>query len=151
MENETNILDKIQNLPTDSGVYQHYDSKGIVIYVGKAKNLRSRIKSYFQEGRPKDPKTIALVNKIFDIEIIVTDSPVEALILEDTLIKKFKPRYNILLKDDKSFPFIRVTNEPFPKVFSTRRKIRDGSKYFGPYTDLKYMKYLLKPLDQSFR
>ncbi len=151
MENETNILDKIQNLPTDSGVYQYYDSKGIVIYVGKAKNLRSRIKSYFQEGRPKDPKTIALVNKIFDIEIIVTDSPVEALILEDTLIKKFKPRYNILLKDDKSFPFIRVTNEPFPKVFSTRRKIRDGSKYFGPYTDLKYMKYLLKTIRSIFQ
>lgn len=144
------VLEKIPNLPTDSGVYQYKDSNGVVIYVGKAKNLRNRVKSYFQESRPKDAKTQALVAKINDIEIIVTDSPVEALILEDTLIKKFKPRYNILLKDDKSYPYIKVTNEPFARVFSTRRKIIDGSKYFGPYTDIKYMKYMLKTIRSIF-
>jgi excinuclease ABC subunit C len=144
------LQEKLDNLPTDPGVYQYRDREGTVIYVGKAKNLRNRVRSYFQQGRPRDAKTKALVSKIVDLELIVTDSAVEALILEDTLIKKLKPRYNIMLRDDKSYPYIRVTNEPFPRVFSTRKMIRDGSRYFGPYTDAKYVHYLLKTLRSIF-
>jgi excinuclease ABC subunit C len=144
------LQEKLDNLPTDPGVYQYRDREGTVIYVGKAKNLRNRVRSYFQQGRPRDAKTKALVSKIADLELIVTDSAVEALILEDTLIKKLKPRYNIMLRDDKSYPYIRVTAEPFPRVFATRKVIRDGSRYFGPYTDAKYVHYLLKTLRSIF-
>lgn len=144
------LAEKVDNLPTDPGVYQFRNGEGKVIYVGKAKNLRSRVRSYFQEGRPRDAKTTALVRKIEDLEIIVTDSAVEALILEDTLIKKLRPRYNIMLRDDKTYPRIRVTNEPFPRVFPTRRIIRDGSRYFGPYTDGRYVRYLMKTLRSIF-
>lgn len=144
------LQDKLNNLPTDPGVYQYFDRDGKVIYVGKAKNLRNRVRSYFQEGRPRDAKTRALVSKINDLQTIVTDSAVEALILEDTLIKKLRPRYNILLKDDKTYPYIRVTNEPFPRVFSTRTRVRDGSRYFGPFTDAKYVHYLLKTIRSIF-
>ncbi len=144
------LQDKLDNLPTDPGVYQYKDRDGKVIYVGKAKNLRNRVRSYFQKGRPKDAKTKALLRRIVDLEVIVTDSAVEALILEDTLIKKLKPRYNVMLRDDKSYPYIRVTNEPFPRVFATRKVIRDGSRYFGPYTDVKYVRYLLKTLRTIF-
>jgi len=144
------LQEKLDNLPTDPGIYQYKDRDGKVIYVGKAKNLRSRVRSYFQQGRPRDAKTQALVRKIADLEVIVTDSAVEALILEDTLIKKLRPRYNILLKDDKTYPYIRVTNEPFPRVFATRRIVRDGSRYFGPYTDVKYVRYLLKTVRSIF-
>jgi excinuclease ABC subunit C len=103
-----------------------------VIYVGKAKNLRNRVRSYFQEAHIVDAKTKVMVSKIASLEVIVVDSEAEALILENTLIKKLKPRYNILLRDDKSFPYIRITNEEYPRIFSTRQQIRDGSKYFGP-------------------
>jgi excinuclease ABC subunit C len=144
------LQEKLDNLPTDPGIYQYKDRDGKVIYVGKAKNLRNRVRSYFQQGRPRDAKTQALVRKIADLEVIVTDSAVEALILEDTLIKKLRPRYNILLKDDKTYPYIRVTSEPYPRVFATRRIIRDGSKYFGPYTDVKYVRYLLKTIRSIF-
>lgn len=144
------LTEKLGNLPTDPGVYQYRDRDGKVIYVGKAKNLRNRVRSYFQGGRARDAKTTALVRKVDDVEVIVTDSEVEALILEDNLIKRFRPRYNILLKDDKSYPYIRVTNEPYPRVFSTRRIVRDGSRYFGPYTDAKYIRYLLKTLRSIF-
>ncbi|MCB0711253.1 MAG: excinuclease ABC subunit C [Ignavibacteriae bacterium] len=144
------LAEKLERLPTNSGVYQFRNKDGVVIYVGKAKNLRSRVRSYFQEKRPRDAKTTALVSKITDLEIIVTDSAVEALILEDTLIKKLRPRYNIMLRDDKTYPRIRITNEPFPKVFPTRKIIRDGSRYFGPYTDGKYVRYLMKTLRSIF-
>lgn len=144
------LAEKVDNLPTDPGVYQFRNGEGKVIYVGKAKNLRSRVRSYFQEGRPRDAKTTALVRRIEDLEIIVTDSAVEALILEDTLIKKLRPRYNIMLRDDKTYPRIRVTNEPFPRVFPTRRIVRDGSRYFGPYTDARYVRYLMKTLRSIF-
>ena len=144
------LKEKLDHLPTDPGIYQYKDDGGKVIYVGKAKNLRSRVRSYFQEGRPRDAKTTALVRKIADLEVIVTDSAVEALILEDTLIKQLRPRYNIMLRDDKTYPRIRVTNEPFPRVFSTRQIIRDGSRYFGPYTDAKYVRYLLKTIRSIF-
>ncbi|MBK8912326.1 MAG: excinuclease ABC subunit C [Chlorobi bacterium] len=150
LELPLSLQDKLNNLPPDPGVYQYFDRDGKVIYVGKAKNLRNRVRSYFQQGRPHDAKTRALVAKIADLQTIVTDSAVEALILEDTLIKKLRPRYNILLKDDKTYPYIRVTNEPFPRVFSTRTRVRDGSRYFGPFTDVKYVRYLLKTLRSIF-
>lgn len=144
------LVEKLDALPTNPGVYQFRNSDGKVIYVGKAKNLRNRVRSYFQEGRPRDAKTKVLVSKVVDLETIVTDSAVEALILEDTLIKKLKPRYNIMLRDDKTYPYVRVTNEPFPRIFPTRRIVRDGSRYFGPYTDVKYVRYLLKTLRSIF-
>ncbi len=144
------LTEKLEGLPTNPGVYQFKNAEGKVIYVGKAKNLRNRVRSYFQEGRPRDAKTKALVAKVTDLETIITDSAVEALILEDTLIKKLKPRYNIMLRDDKTYPYIRVTAEPYPRVFPTRRVVRDGSRYFGPYTDVKYVRYLLKTLRSIF-
>lgn len=142
--------DKIADLPAKPGVYQYINADGEVIYVGKAKSLRSRVRSYFHSGRIVDAKTKVLVSKIRDVQVIVTDSEVEALILENNLIKRFQPRYNILLKDDKSYPFIRITNEEFPRVFSTRKVVRDGSRYFGPYTDGKYLHYLLKTIYAMF-
>ena len=138
------------SMPTRPGVYLHKDDEGTIIYVGKAKNLRNRVRSYVQEGRPVDAKTAALMRKIHDIEFIVTDTEVEALILENTLIKQHRPKYNILLKDDKSYPFIRITKEPFPRVFKTRQVIKDGSTYFGPYTDGTYLYHLLKTLRSVF-
>lgn len=144
------LSEKLAGLPTKPGVYQYKNSAGKIIYVGKAKNLRNRVRSYFQEGRPADAKTKALVAKIADIEIIVVDSEAEALILEDTLIKKHKPRYNVLLRDDKSYPYIRVTNEAYPRIFPTRTIIRDGSRYFGPYSELRPMKAVLRMLRNLF-
>ncbi|MBK7380952.1 MAG: excinuclease ABC subunit C [Ignavibacteriales bacterium] len=141
---------KLKNLPDQPGIYQFFGDKTKIIYVGKAKNLRNRVRSYFQKNL-ESPKTQALVNKIRDIELIVTDSEIEALVLENNLIKKFKPRYNINLKDDKSFPFIKVTKEAFPRIYSTRNLIRDGAKYFGPYTDVKNMKASLKIINEVFR
>lgn len=141
---------KIQNLPQSPGVYQFKDATGKVIYVGKAKNLKNRVKSYFVKSQPSNPKINALVSKIHDIEIIVTSSEVEALILEANLIKKLKPKYNVSLKDDKSYPYIVVTNEPFPRVYSTRRVKLDGSRYFGPYTDAYSLKQTLKLIRSIF-
>ena len=144
------LEDKLNALPLLPGIYQFLNDKGKVIYVGKAKNLRSRVRSYFQ-NRIESPKTSILVSKIADIQLIITDSEIEALVLENNLIKEFKPRYNILLKDDKSFPYIRVTNEPFPQIFPTRNIIKDGSKYFGPYTEVKNMKSSLRLINKIFK
>lgn len=144
------LQNKLSNLPAKPGVYQFFNEKKKVIYVGKANNLRSRVRSYFQE-KNTNAKTEALVSKIFDLELVVTDSEIEALVLENNLIKELKPRYNVNLKDDKSFPFIKVTNEPFPRIFSTRRVVRDGSKYFGPYTSVKNMKSALRMINQIFK
>ncbi len=148
LSNELEI--KIQNLPQLPGVYQFKDANGKVIYVGKAKNLRNRVKSYFTKSQPANPKINALVSKIHDVEVIVTPSEVEALILEANLIKKLKPRYNVSLKDDKSYPYIVITNEPFPRVFSTRKIKLDGSRYFGPYTDAYSLKQTLKLIRNIF-
>lgn len=141
---------KVAGLPTRPGVYQHRDDSGKIIYVGKAKNLRNRVRSYFQDTRPVDAKTKALMQKIADVDVIVTDTEAEALILENNLIKEHRPKYNILLKDDKSYPYIRITKEEYPRIFKTRRVIKDGSKYFGPYTDGTYLFYLLKTLRSIF-
>ncbi|MBL7999995.1 MAG: excinuclease ABC subunit C, partial [Candidatus Kapabacteria bacterium] len=119
-------------------------------YIGKAKNIRNRVRQYFDRNRHLDAKSKVLVSKIADVECIVTDSEAEALILENILIKQHKPKYNILLKDDKSYPYIRITNEEYPRLFSTRTVIRDGSKYFGPYTDGRYLYSLLKTLRTLF-
>ena len=146
----TKLKEKLKSIPTKPGVYLFKDRKKKVIYVGKAKRLRSRVRSYFQNGSVKDPKHIRLVRRVEDVEIIITDSEIEALILEANLVKEYKPRYNVNLKDDKSFPYIRVTNEKFPRIFPTRKVIKDGSRYFGPYTDVKSMKSLLKTVKRLF-
>lgn len=145
------LQDKLDHLPTRPGVYQHKDGEGTVIYVGKAKNLRTRVRSYFQESRPRDGRLQALVKKIEDVEVIVTDTEAEALILENNLIKRFKPRYNINLRDDKTYPYICIKNERFPRVFPTRRVKRDGSLYYGPYTNAKAMRLTLKTIRDLFK
>ena len=146
----SNLESKLKNLPGKPGIYQFKNEKGKVIYVGKAINLKNRVRSYFHNG-VTSPKTVALVSKINDLELIVTDNEIEALVLENNLIKDLKPRYNINLKDDKSYPFIKVTKEPYPRVYPTRRVIKDGSKYFGPYTDVKNMKSSLRMINQIFK
>ncbi len=141
---------KLKNLPDKPGVYQFLNEKGKIIYVGKAVNLKNRVRSYFHSG-VNSPKTLALVDKINDLQLIVTDNEIEALVLENNLIKQYKPRYNVNLKDDKSYPYIKVTKEPYPRVYPTRRVLRDGSKYFGPYTDVKNMKSALRAVNQIFK
>lgn len=142
---------KIESLPRLPGIYQHKDAGGNVLYVGKAKDLRSRVRSYFRESRPHDGRMRIMIRKIEDVEVIVTDTEAEALILENNLIKHLKPRYNVLLRDDKTFPFICIRNERFPRVFPTRRIVRDGSKYFGPYTDVKNMHLMLRTIRSIFQ
>ncbi len=147
---DISLAEKLESLPTGPGVYQHKDAQGKVLYVGKAKNLRSRVRQYFQRSRNLDGRIEQMLSRATDIEIIVTDSEVEALILEANLIKKVKPRYNVNLKDDKSYPYIVITNEPFPRVFITRQIRRDGSRYFGPYTDVKNVRAALKAIRDIF-
>jgi len=142
---------KLKNLPTSPGVYQFKDKDERVIYVGKAKNLRMRVQSYFRNLAEHSGKTRLLVRRITDLELILTGTEVEALILENNLIKQLKPRYNINLKDDKSYPYIVVTNEPFPRVFPTRNVRRDGSKYYGPYTETRQMRMLLDAIGEIFQ
>lgn len=136
---------KLDSLPTNAGIYQFKDKAGKIIYIGKAKNLRNRVRSYFV-SKPVGPRLERMISLIKDVEIINTDSEVESLILEMNLIQKISPRYNVNLKDDKSFPYIVITNEPYPRVFPTRKRRNDGSKYFGPYTDVGTMKNSLKML-----
>ncbi len=139
----TTSLDiQLKTLPNSPGVYQFFDAKGLIIYVGKAKNLKKRVSSYFTKTHDNG-KTRVLVKKIVDIKHIVVDTETDALLLENNLIKKYQPRYNVLLKDDKSYPWICIKNERFPRVFSTRRVIKDGSEYFGPYTSMKTVSTLL--------
>ena len=143
------VLEKINVLPTDAGVYQFFDKKGVIIYVGKAKNLNKRVHSYFKSNIT-DGKTRALVKNIEDIKFTVVSSELDALLLENNLIKSYHPRYNILLKDDKTYPWIVIKNEAFPRVFSTRRKFKDGSNYFGPYPNGRVMQTLLQLIRELF-
>ena len=143
------LKEKLENLPVSPGVYQFKDINNKLLYVGKAKILRNRVKQYFQ-SKPVTGILKIMISKIADLELISTDNEVEALILEQNLIKTLKPRYNINLKDDKSYPYIVITNEEFPRVFPTRRKRSDGSKYFGPYTDVKNMRFALKTVRDIF-
>jgi len=145
------IEEKLKEIPRSPGVYLHKDAAGKVIYVGKAKNLRSRVRSYFR-ARPFDRKTDALVGQISDLEFIVTDSEAEALILEATLVKQHKPRYNIKLQDDKSYPHLKLTiNEPFPKVVITRRIQRDGALYFGPFLPAALARRTIDVINRTFQ
>ena len=146
----SNLEVNLKNLPALPGVYQFLNKKGKVIYVGKAKSLKNRVKSYFLDNI-SSAKTKALVSKIDNLQVVVTDSELEALILENNLIKEFKPRYNVNLKDDKSFPFIKVTNELFPRIYPTRKVMNDGAKYFGPYTDVRSMRTSLRMINQIFK
>ncbi len=132
----------IKSLPDSPGIYQFYDKEGTVIYIGKAKNLKKRVSSYFNKTHDYG-KTRVLVKKIADIKHIVVSTETDALLLENNLIKKYQPRYNIMLKDDKTYPWICIKKEPFPRVFLTRNLIRDGSEYFGPYTSVKTARALL--------
>lgn len=147
-ENST-LKNIVKTLPQKPGVYQYFDKDGKIIYVGKAKNLKKRVSSYFNKDH-KSGKVRVLVRRITDIKFIVTGSESDALLLENNLIKKYQPRYNILLKDDKSFPWICIKNEPFPRVFSTRNPQKDGSEYYGPYTSVKMMRLLLDIIKQLY-
>ncbi|WP_422089912.1 excinuclease ABC subunit UvrC [Tenacibaculum ovolyticum] len=138
----TSLELQIKTLPNSPGVYQYFDKEDVIIYVGKAKNLKKRVSSYFTKTH-ENGKTRILVKKIVRIEHVVVDTETDALLLENNLIKKYKPRYNVLLKDDKSYPWICIKKERFPRVFSTRRVVKDGSEYFGPYTNMKTVHALL--------
>ena len=144
------VEEKLKTLPNSPGVYLMRDVRGKIIYVGKARVLKNRVRQYFQSGKNHGAKVKAMVAKIADFETIVTSTEVEALILECNLIKKHRPRYNISLKDDKSYPYLRVTAEDFPRIFLTRRVIHDGSKYFGPYTSGQAVKETLTLLRKIF-
>ena len=141
---------KVKQVPIEPGVYFFKNGDDEIIYIGKAKHLRNRVKSYFQKTKHQSAKNISMIKRIADIEWIVVRSEVEALLTEANLIKKHQPRYNINLRDDKSFPYIRITKEPYPRVFITREIIRDGSKYFGPYTDVRHLRRSLKAVHRIF-
>ena len=141
---------KIKQVPTKPGVYFFKDNSGDIIYIGKAKHLRNRVRSYFQKSKYQSPKNISMVKRINDIEWLVVGNEVEALLTEANLIKQHQPHYNVNLKDDKSFPYIRITKEPYPRVFITREIVRDGSKYFGPYTDVYHLRQSLKAVHKIF-
>ena len=153
METITNVNEHlkgiIQNLPETPGIYQYLNTEGTIIYVGKAKNLKRRVNSYFNREHPNG-KTRILVSKIADIKYIVVKTEEDALLLENNLIKKYRPRYNVLLKDDKSYPSICVSNEYFPRVFKTRNIIRDGSNYYGPYSHVPSMTALLELINKLY-
>ena len=142
------IKSKLELLPTSPGCYIHKDKNATIIYVGKAKNLRNRVRSYFRGSH--DTKTEALVSEIVDFEFIVTESNIEALLLEINLIKENKPKYNIMLKDDKSYPFIKITNERYPRLIITRQVKKDGGLYFGPYPDVGAANEIKRLLDRIF-
>lgn len=146
------LQQKIDSLPSSPGVYLYKNADGKIIYIGKALSLRHRVRSYFQEGRLPDPKTDRLVSEVADLDYILTDSEVEALILESTLVKKHQPRYNVNLKDDKSFPYLKLTvGERFPRIFITRRIKKDGALYFGPFLPASYARQTIKLVNKYFK
>ncbi len=142
-------LAKLKDLPKQPGVYFYYDDKGKIIYIGKAKVLRNRVKSYFT-GTPDSPKTARLVARIWDLQTLITRTEVEALLTEANLIKQHRPRFNIDLRDDKTFPYIRITKEAYPQVFVTRTIVKDGSIYYGPYTNVKGLRAALAVIKRIF-
>ncbi|MBJ10941.1 MAG: excinuclease ABC subunit C [Flavobacteriales bacterium] len=149
MTPSNHIQEQLQNIPQNAGVYQYFDKNRKLLYVGKAKNLRKRISSYFNK-KHEYGKTRVLVRKIYNIQTIVVASEIDALLLENSLIKKHQPQYNVLLKDDKTYPWICIKNEAFPRVFSTRKLLKDGSDYFGPYTSMRLVKTLLEFTKQLY-
>lgn len=143
------ITSLLSTIPEKPGCYQYYDAKGTVIYVGKAKNLRKRISSYFQKEH-ENRKTRVLVKQIYDLRYIVVDSEADALLLENNLIKQYRPRYNVMLKDDKTYPSIVIKHEPFPRIFQTRNIVRDGSLYYGPYSSVHFIRTLLHLIKELY-
>lgn len=141
---------KLDNLPTSPGVYLMKNDQGEIIYVGKAINLRNRVRSYFRELKPDQAKTKALVKHIVDLEYILADNELEALVLECNLIKKYRPKYNINLKDDKTYPYLKITNEPYPQVIVTRKVAKDGARYFGPYPSVNELRNSLEMVRKIF-
>ncbi len=151
METPNHIKDIIQNLPLKPGIYQYFDKDGKLLYVGKAKKLKNRVSSYFNKNRYENGKTRLLVKKIDQIEFIVTDTEFDALLLENSLIKKHQPPYNIQLRDDKTYPWICIKKERFPRVFATRQLIKDGSEYYGPYASVRMMKTVLDLVGKLYK
>ena len=145
------LAEKLKQLPISPGIYLHKNAAGRIIYVGKAKNLRNRVRSYFQSSRNMDPKTRRMVKLIADLEFIVVDNEVEALVLESNLIKKHKPRFNVFLKDDKQYPHLKVTSEPYPKVVITRKILKDGSNYYGPFLPASLARKTLDLVNRAFQ
>lgn len=141
---------KLESLPAKPGVYLYKNDQGEIIYVGKAINLRSRVRSYFRELKPEQAKTKALVKHIADMEYILADNELEALVLECNLIKKYRPKYNISLKDDKTYPYLKITNEDYPQVYVTRKVLRDGARYFGPYPSVNELRNSLEMIRKIF-
>jgi len=145
------LAEKLKQLPKSPGIYLHKNAAGKIIYVGKAKNLRNRVRQYFQSSRNMDPKTKRMVKLIDDLDIIVVASEVEALVLEANLIKKHKPRFNIILKDDKQYPHLKLTNEPYPKVVITRKVVKDGSYYYGPFLPATLARKTVDLVNRAFQ
>ena len=145
----THIAELIKNIPNKAGIYQYYDKKESLLYIGKAKNLKKRVSSYFTKTQ-EHGKTRVLVSKIQDIKYVVVASEMDALLLENNLIKKHQPKYNVMLKDGKTYPWICIKNEPFARVFQTRTIVKDGSAYFGPYTSVRLVKTLLDFFHQLY-
>ena len=150
MTSKTDLKTLIKSLPEQAGVYQFFDKDGEIIYIGKAKNLKKRVSSYFSRSKFESLKQKVLVNRISDVRYVVVNNESDALLLENNLIKKHQPRYNVMLKDDKTFPWICIKNEPFPRIFSTRKVVRDGSEYFGPFTSAYAVKILLSLIRQIY-
>ena len=144
------LADVVRALPEVPGVYRYYDKEGNLLYIGKAKNLKRRVSSYFNRDNQHSARIKLLVRKIAEIQHTVVNSERDALLLENALIKQYQPKYNIMLKDDKSYPFIKITNEHFPKVFFTRKYIKDGSEYFGPYTSVYYARSLMTLIKELY-
>ena len=140
---------QIKSLPSTPGVYQYYDREKNILYVGKAKNLKKRVASYFTKNH-ENAKTRILVKKIASIKHIVVTSETDALLLENNLIKKYQPRYNIMLKDDKTYPWICIRKERFPRIFMTRKVLKDGSEYYGPYTNVRTIHALFYLIDEIY-
>ncbi len=151
MNNPEYVEDLLENAPNSPGVYMFKDSKDDILYIGKAKVLRNRVRSYFRGNEAHlSQRTRTMMNQVRDIEYFMTDSEVESLLLEANLVKEYRPRYNVRLKDDKSYPYVRITNEPYPRVFITRKIIKDGSKYFGPYTDVSSLRSSMRVMKKVF-
>lgn len=147
----TNLRTQIQAAPNKPGIYQYFDKNQRFLYIGKAKNLKNRVSSYFNNDRSKSGRTRLMVSKIVEIKYIITETEFDALLLENSLIKKHQPRYNVMLKDDKTYPWICIKNERFPRIFKTRTLIQDGSEYYGPYASVKIMNTLLDLVRKTYK
>ncbi len=151
LEISEHIKNILEQLPERPGVYQYFNKEGTIIYVGKAKNLKKRVSSYFHKDHNDAPKTCVLVKQIEDLKYIVVDTEEDALLLENNLIKKFQPRYNVMLKDDKTYPHLCIKKEPFPRIIKTRNIIKDGSEYFGPYSSVSVLNTFIEAIHKTFQ